>query len=76
MSNAGFIDYVAMPGESFDAIALSAYDDEKLASLIIDANPQYCDALIFEGGEKLLLPVVDLAEVQSAAALPPWRRPQ
>ena len=47
----GFIDYVAQGGDTFDSIALVAYNEERMASTIIEANPDLSDVLIFEGGE-------------------------
>ena len=46
----GFIDYVAQGGDTFDSIALVAYNEERMASTIIEANPDLSDVLIFEGG--------------------------
>ncbi len=47
----GYIDYTAQGGDTFDSIALAAYNEERMASTIIDANRDLCDVLIFEGGE-------------------------
>ena len=47
----GFIDYVAQGGDTFDSIALVAYNEERMASTIIEANPDLSDVLIFEGVE-------------------------
>lgn len=68
----GYIDYTAKGGDTFDALALAAYNEEKMATLIITANPDYCDVLIFEGGEKVKIPIVD--SVVTPETLPPWRR--
>ena len=50
----------AVNGESFDSIALKWYDDEKYASELMSANPEYSDVMIFQGGELLRIPWVDL----------------
>lgn len=68
----GYIDYTAQGGDTFDSIALAAYDEERMASTIIAANPDLCDVLIFEGGELVKVPIVDSAT--TADTLPPWRR--
>ena len=39
----GFIDYVAQGGDTFDSIALVAYNEERTASTIIEANPDLSD---------------------------------
>ena len=68
----GFIDYVAQGGDTFDSIALAAYNEERMASTIITANPDLCDVLIFEGGELVRIPIVET--VETPETLPPWRR--
>lgn len=65
-------EYVTRSGDSFDLLALAAYNDEKMASVIIQANPLYMDTLIFEAGVRLKIPVVESAGRPST--LPPWRR--
>lgn len=64
--------YVTVEGDTFDMLALTFYNQEKLASVIIQANPEYCDTLIFEAGIPLVIP--DVAEVTLPESLPPWRR--
>lgn len=68
----GFIDYVAQGGDTFDSIALVAYNEERMASTIIEANPDLSDVLIFEGGEAVRIPIVET--VETPETLPPWRR--
>lgn len=65
-------EYVTVEGDTFDMLALIFYKQEKLASVIIQANPDYCDTLIFEAGITLVIP--DVAEVTMPESLPPWRR--
>lgn len=59
-------------GDTFDALALGFYGDEKLAHLIIEANLDYADVLIFEDSADLLIPVI--SESSTPDTLPPWRR--
>lgn len=68
----GFIEYTAQGGDTFDSIALAAYNEERMASTIITANPDLCDVLIFEGGELVRIPIVET--VITPDTLPPWRR--
>lgn len=68
----GYIEYIAQGGDTFDSIALAAYNEERMASTIIAANLGYCDVLIFDGGEKILVPIVET--VLTPDTLPPWRR--
>ena len=64
--------YITVEGDTFDMLALRFYNDEKLASTIIQANPEYCDTLIFEAGISLSIPAA--AAVVLPETLPPWRR--
>ena len=68
----GFIEYTAQGGDTFDSIALAAYNEERMASTIIAANPNLSDVLIFEGGELVQIPIVEA--VTTLDTLPPWRR--
>lgn len=69
----GYLDYVTQEGDQFDAIAMAAYSEERMASAIIAANPEYCDVVIFEAGIPLSIPVFE--QIETAESLPPWRRP-
>lgn len=64
--------HITVQGDTFDKLALTYYDEEKLASAIIQANPDYCDTLIFDAGVSLTIP--DVADVTLPETLPPWRR--
>lgn len=64
--------HITAEGDTFDALALEYYNDEKLASTIIQANPDHCDTLIFEAGVSLKIP--EVTQVTLPETLPPWRR--
>lgn len=64
--------HITVTGDSFDKLALTYYNNEKLASAIIQANPDYCDTLIFDAGVSLEIP--DVSTVTLPETLPPWRR--
>lgn len=68
----GYTSIQTIEGDTFDGLALEFYDDEMQASLIIGANLDYCDTLIFEAGATLRIPIVD--DVDLPETLPPWRR--
>lgn len=63
---------IADAGDTFDLLAFREYGDETLASLLAKENPDYADVLIFEGGEELRFPVLEIQ--QYAESLPPWRQ--
>ena len=64
--------YITSAGDTFDIIAFVYYDDPLLASVIINANPDYADVLIFEESVELLIPDIDTTEIPET--LPPWRQ--
>ena len=64
--------HITSDGDTFDMLALQYYNDEKLASAIIQENPDYCDTLIFDEGITLTIP--DVSNVSAPETLPPWRR--
>jgi phage tail protein X len=66
-----YFNYTTQAGDTFDILALDVYNEEAKASLIIQANPQYADVLIFDAGTVLKIPVI---EPEAAATLPPWKR--
>ncbi len=67
-----FINYTTKESDTFDALSLSVYNDEKQAHHIIAANPDYADVIIFEAGVNLRIPIFD--DVEPPETLPPWRR--
>lgn len=67
-----YFKYICLTGDTFDIIALNVYNEETMSSEIIQANPEYCDMLLFKGGEVLRLPV--LTSVKTPDSIPPWRR--
>ena len=72
MTVTGFIDYKTREGDTFDALALSQYNNEKMAHHIIAYNPDYADVLIFEEAVRLYIPIFDRGERPETLA--PWRR--
>ena len=68
----GYIDYITADGDTFDRLALTYYNDEKMMSPIIRENPEYVDTVIFEQGKALKIPVLNNTRIPES--LPPWRR--
>ena len=67
----GYLTYRTQAGDTFDSLALTMYNDEKLAKYIIEFNPDYSDVIIFDGNIELRLPVVE--NIETPETLPPWR---
>lgn len=70
----GSIEYIAQGGDTWDSIAIEAYNEERMSTFLIDANRDYIDTVVFEGGEVLKVPVIDAEQVETSETLPPWRR--
>ena len=70
-------EYHCSANESFDSIALDVYGDEKYASDLMNANPDYCGQTVFNGGETLLLPSLNIPKKNDETALAntiaPWK---
>lgn len=67
-----FYNEIAVQGETFDSMAYRLYDEERMSKYLREYNPQYSDIIVFEGGETLIVPVVN--EAESKENLAPWRR--
>ena len=75
MELSGF-EYRCSAGETFDSVALDIFGDEKYAANLLCANPEHDRKMVFEGGERLYLPVVEAPEDDAAGelpAVPPWK---
>lgn len=48
--------YIASTNETWDSIAYKAFKNEFLFTDILEANRQYNDVLIFDGGEEIEIP--------------------
>lgn len=72
MTASASIKYTTRRGDTFDELALQVYDSESKAHILIDANPDYADVLIFDEGVALTIPVLN--EEEQPNTLAPWRR--
>lgn len=66
------VTYTTVTGDTWDSIAFDYYTEEKLASLIIQANPGYEDVIVFDAGVELKIPVID-EDAETPDTAPPWR---
>lgn len=67
-----FYKYTTKEGDMFDMIALNFYNEEKMATTIIEANPDYADVVIFDADIELIIPIVQ--DTEGTETKPPWRR--
>ena len=63
--------YTTTQGDMWDLIAKRLYNDEASLNVLLKANQQYADIVIFPAGIVLAVPEY-IAPVTSI--LPPWRR--
>ena len=66
-----YMSYVTKAGDTFDSIAFDVYTEEKLAWIIMQANPLLCDVLIFDAGVEVMIPVIE-EDDGDAGVSPPW----
>lgn len=70
--------YKCSAGETFDSVALGVFNDENYAPELMAANPEVSDKLVFDGGEELRLPLIEIPEEEDddtiiTADKAPWR---
>lgn len=76
--NISAYEYICAAGEAFDLVSLKVYGDERYATDLMQANPEHCQNMIFKGGERLILPAIEIEETEDDAEnnVPlsaPWR---
>lgn len=67
-----YLIYTCGAGERWDGIALLMYGRESGVRYLYEANPEYITKCVFDGGEKLKVPIIEQAEPEEQA-LPVWR---
>ena len=64
-------DEITVQGQAWDQISLKRYGSEKQLGVLLPANVDEIDALLFEGGANLRIPEAEPVRVKSS---PPWER--
>lgn len=64
VKTSAYYEYETQDGDTFDALALDMYNDEKMSHIIAEYNPDYCGTLIFEAGVTLYLPILSDEETK------------
>ena len=62
--------YTTVQGDMWDLISHKVYGDVRFADVLISANPQYRDVLIFSAGVTVDVPAVDVGNTSDN--LPIW----
>lgn len=63
--------YTTISGDAWDMIAKEQLGGERYTSLLMQANPEHLNTVVFSAGVSLVLPEVTTPILES---LPPWRR--
>ncbi|WP_248549002.1 tail protein X [Paenibacillus odorifer] len=63
--------YRTLQGDTWDGIAFKLYKNEKLMTLLINANPEHVGTVVFSGNVILVVPDMP---ADASETLPPWRR--
>ena len=64
--------YVTVQGDTWDMISARVYGSESYMGILINANPEYVEIVIFPANRTLYIP--ELPEPSPSENLPPWRR--
>lgn len=68
-----FLTHITSEGERWDLLAWNYYGDPALFRPIVMANPSVPIEPVFQGGMKILIPVIQQSNVERSD-LPPWKR--
>lgn len=71
-----FIEYITVQGDRLDLIAYRAYGNPFRISGIVSANPTMPIQASYDGGMRILIPIVEVPENSNTIKnlLPPWKR--
>lgn len=63
--------YVTTQNDAWDAIAFRIWNDERLMNILLAANPEHADVLLFPAGVQLTVPERPQRTINKKE-LPPW----
>ncbi|QHJ78118.1 MAG: hypothetical protein [Caudoviricetes sp.] len=63
-------EYYTVQGDTWDILAHDIYGSEKLLHILIAANPDYANTVIFPAGVKLIIPKTPKTKINAMRA--PW----
>lgn len=64
--------YVTVQGDAWDIISKNVYGNEYHTDLLMKANPDLVNELLFSSGVELVIP--ELVDIQQFSDLPPWKK--
>lgn len=63
--------YTTVQSDTWDSIAYRLWGEERRLHILLDANPDYADTLVFPVGTVLVVPDVPTITTKTTE-LPPW----
>lgn len=64
--------YTTVQGDTWDIVSKKVYGTEFRTDVLMKANPDVANVLIFSSGVQLVIPEVE--DVDQFDSLPPWKR--
>lgn len=65
--------YKTKSGDTWDIISFNTYGTESKVGVLIDANKEHIETVIFSSGIQLQIPSIN-DEAETSEDLPPWKR--
>lgn len=63
-----------LQGDTWDMLAFRAYGNEKMMDVLIKANFEHRDVVVFSHGTIINVPDIDLTSSEFESNLPPWKQ--
>ena len=63
--------YTTLQGDTWDMISIDFYGNPNLSFVIINANLELSEYIVFDGGIELKIPIIP--DFISPSTLPPWK---
>lgn len=63
--------YTTIQGDMWDGIAVKIYGDESYLNVLLEANQEYRNIIIFPANIGLVVPDITLTQ---SSKVPPWKR--
>lgn len=64
--------YSTVQGDTWDIVSKKLYGTEYRTDVLMKANPDHADVIMFSSGVHLIVPEID--DVEQFDSLPPWKR--
>lgn len=66
--------YTTIRGDTWDIISKNVYGSTKYAHIVLDANLNLSETVIFDSGVEIIIPeIAEIGAEETGVNLPPWR---